>query len=415
MAIGSAWLFSRAWTDIAQSYALLSIQEKVATLRSDSANLDDGEWALTMRLENDASSRDAKWIRPPGETPNEATLLKIEEALFDGISQTNLRAGSFSLSLPSNGSETPYFIVFRSNETLGEESRIAIVGTRVSIGLHDIAPLLVPLFGIVALSVAAMTLLIFTISRQLDQSITRIERTVEDIGAGRFTRLKFPDSKEPALRSLNRALKSMVTSLAQHEEQVAKITAAEFEDPTTRIPNFRSLNTYVDRILEEKDSEAASRTMLMLIDIDNFKHINEAHGHQVGDFVLREAARIIKANIRYPNKRAPDRKPDLCSRYGGEEFFAVFNDVTLKGRQSPALRILHALKGAELHVPKEISRSGKSFVVKISVSMGLSIWDSKRLVDKESWMKETEQALEIAKTAGGGRIVAVHPEKAQWP
>jgi diguanylate cyclase (GGDEF)-like protein len=411
---GSTYLFSNAWVELAQGYGLLSIQERLSNLSESSQFSAGDEWAMTMQFDAQPVARKALWIQAPPGIKSPEALAKIEQTLYVSIAKTNLRAGSFELSLKLGEIETPYFVVFRSSSKLGEEGKVAVAGTQAQLSLRELSPLAAPFLGFLVVALAFSALLAYVISLFMNRSYTLFERALEDIGAGRLSKLRLPNSKDPAVQRISRALQSMVGTLEKQASEIAKVSALALEDPMTKIPNFRAFNVYVDKLLQEKASVAANSALLVIIDLDFFKRVNDTHGHQVGDFVLKEAAKIIKSNIRYPNERAPDRKPDFCARYGGEEFVAIFNDVPMEDRHSPVLRILRAIKAAELTVPKDISSDGKSFVMKISASMGIALWDSKRFKEKDAWIKEADESLYAAKEGGRGRICAIHPEKSQW-
>ncbi|MEO5668187.1 MAG: GGDEF domain-containing protein [Bdellovibrionota bacterium] len=414
VAAGSTWLFSKTWVELAQSYGLLSIEARLANLSENSDFKDSGEWAMTMEFAPHSADRHAQWFQAPVDQSTPEALKKIEMSLFTSISRTNLRSGSFEITLKSGEHETPYFVVFRSSAKLGEENKINVAGTKAQLSLNELSPLAAPFLGFLVLALGISAFIAWGISLVLERSYTLLERALENIGAGRLTKLNLPTSKDPAVQRISRALQSMVTVLQNQENEIAKVSALALEDPMTKIPNFRSFNVYVDKLLTDKSSVVASKTLLVIIDLDFFKKVNDNHGHQVGDFVLKEAAKLIKNNIRYPNERSPDRVPDFCARYGGEEFVAIFNDVAMEDRQTPVLRILQAIKNAELQVPKDISSNGKSFTMKISASMGMALWDPKRFKEKDAWIKEADESLYAAKEGGRGRICAIYPEKAQW-
>jgi len=99
---------------------------------------------------------------------------------------------------------------------------------------------------------------------------------------------------------------------------LTKVTALSNEvhlDPLTGIYRKGFLDTFIERALKEKRKFA-----LVVLDIDNFKQINDNYGHLTGDQVLREFVLLIKKYI---------RKNDLFVRWGGEEFILIFEDNTI--------------------------------------------------------------------------------------
>jgi diguanylate cyclase (GGDEF)-like protein len=87
-------------------------------------------------------------------------------------------------------------------------------------------------------------------------------------------------------------------------------------DPLTSLPNRR----YMLQHLEQELARAGRRGLelaLVLMDLDDFKEINDTRGHQVGDQALRAVAAVLRASI---------RPYDLCVRYGGDEFVLILLD-----------------------------------------------------------------------------------------
>jgi two-component system, cell cycle response regulator len=111
-------------------------------------------------------------------------------------------------------------------------------------------------------------------------------------------------------------------------------------DPLTGLWNFRYFQLQADRELESAtrfDRDLA----LVIIDIDHFKTVNDEHGHQVGDVVLGEVARRI---------RAATRTPDVTARYGGEEFVVLLPGTGLRGGLVTAERIRAAISSQPIDV-----------------------------------------------------------------
>ena len=125
--------------------------------------------------------------------------------------------------------------------------------------------------------------------------------------------------------------------------------------------------------------------------IDNFKKINDACGHPIGDRVLLAVARKCRSLIRHE---------DFIARYGGEEFVIVLPHVSLRDALKKAKRICKAIS-ATRYCLDEVS-AGQ--VLSISVSIGVSIFQPgdtrKTLIDR------ADQALYIAKRAGKDRVVS---------
>lgn len=101
-------------------------------------------------------------------------------------------------------------------------------------------------------------------------------------------------------------------------EEIEKLNKLVITDELTECYNRRYINERFP--LEIKESKRKNEKLtIVLMDIDNFKKINDKYGHQSGDYVLKEIGKIVKSNIR--------KEYDWVSRYGGEEFLIVFKNM----------------------------------------------------------------------------------------
>ncbi|MGA3370831.1 MAG: PAS domain S-box protein [Terracidiphilus sp.] len=113
-------------------------------------------------------------------------------------------------------------------------------------------------------------------------------------------------------------LLSVVRDLSEAKAAAEKIEDLAFFDPLTRLPNRRQL---LDRLRQAlaAGSPSSRKCALLLIDIDNFKSLNEVLGHHLGDQLLQEAARRISASI---------RQSDFAARLGEDEFVVMLEDLS---------------------------------------------------------------------------------------
>ena len=223
--------------------------------------------------------------------------------------------------------------------------------------------------------------------------------------------IEYPSSSDPSIQKLSDALKNTAQLLLDKDTKIAEVSSLANEDPMTGIPNYRAFEDFMDGLMSGV-YVPESIPVLGIIDLDHFKKINDTHGHQVGDFVLRETTRIIKETIRYDQGNA-NRSPDFFARYGGEEFVVIFTSVRTDSVHVGAQRILQNLKSAKLQAPAEITEDKKSFEFSVSASIGLAVWE-KTSFSREEWIKEADLALYEAKSAGRGRIVQLKPTKQEW-
>jgi diguanylate cyclase (GGDEF)-like protein len=158
-------------------------------------------------------------------------------------------------------------------------------------------------------------------------------------------------------------------------------------DALTRLLNRNGLDEVVSRHFAARETRPVT---LMQVDIDNFKRINDSHGHAAGDIVLREVAASLNANI---------RASDFIARVGGEEFLvgcvAADDGVAI----SLADRLLGGVRKLEVVLP------GVKLPVRCTVSVGISRRCNER-ADWEACWAEADRALYAAKAAGRDRIMA---------
>lgn len=149
---------------------------------------------------------------------------------------------------------------------------------------------------------------------------------------------------------------------------------------------------YLDNHLTEVISKARGRqkpVSIVMCDIDHFKKVNDTHGHDVGDEVIREFARRIKKNI---------RNIDLACRYGGEEFVVVMPDTDVALARVVAERIRNEVA---LH-PFIVEEGAKQ--LPITVSLGVSCLE-KETDTGDSLIKRADNALYEAKRAGRNTVI----------
>ncbi|HEY5339036.1 MAG TPA: diguanylate cyclase, partial [Rhizomicrobium sp.] len=127
----------------------------------------------------------------------------------------------------------------------------------------------------------------------------------------------------------------------------------------------------------------------LIMDIDHFKSVNDTHGHDIGDEVLREFASRISANV---------RGIDLACRFGGEEFVVVMPDTDMDFATMVAERLR---KSVETN-PFVISRAPGRLDITISIGIAASLGDADTA---EALLHRADQALYRAKREGRNRVV----------
>jgi two-component system cell cycle response regulator len=159
-------------------------------------------------------------------------------------------------------------------------------------------------------------------------------------------------------------------------------------DALTGLFNRRYMESHLGTLVEQAASRAKPLAVLVL-DIDYFKSINDTHGHDAGDDVLREFALRIKKSI---------RGIDLACRYGGEEFVVVMPETDM----AVAAMVAERLRRRIATEPFGIQQGSRNLTVTISI--GIAALGGKD-DNAASLLKRADQALYRAKRDGRNRVV----------
>lgn len=160
-------------------------------------------------------------------------------------------------------------------------------------------------------------------------------------------------------------------------------------DALTNIPNRRFLDEFLHREWSLAVREHGLQLSLIMVDIDQFKQLNDTFGHQNGDDILVKIATTLSRTVKRPG--------DLFARYGGEEFAAILPKTDLIGARKIAEQMLQAVERLDINHP--FSANGR-----LTISIGLACIqpDDKEL--PEILIEAADKALYQAKKAGGNRV-----------
>lgn len=168
-----------------------------------------------------------------------------------------------------------------------------------------------------------------------------------------------------ALREANRRLEELATV-----------------DELTGLWNRRQFTQMLGRELD-RARRTGARLALAMVDIDQFKSINDACGHAFGDLVLRGVAKALQGGA---------RSTDIVARYGGDEFMVLMPDTSAEEAASAAERIRKALDGRRI--------SDGSRTMRITVSAGISALEPGGPADADGLVRAADEALYAAKHSG---------------
>jgi len=198
------------------------------------------------------------------------------------------------------------------------------------------------------------------------------------VGLGRRTVLRF---------SLQDALE---------EQALIRVHESALRD---RLTGAYNRGAFDDRLNSEFSTSLSRGTplALLLFDIDHFKRLNDNHGHQAGDAVLRDVVKGVQRAL---------RPEDVLSRYGGEEFAVILKNVSSRSVHVMAERVRVAVEGLEL------DWQGESIRVTVSVG-GAYLARAAAVADPAAMIAAADEALYEAKHQGRNRVVLVTRGSAQ--
>lgn len=180
-------------------------------------------------------------------------------------------------------------------------------------------------------------------------------------------------------------------------ESHARAESLAGQDPLSGLPNRLLFGQTLDLALKRLDDriragEQGQGFALMFLDLDRFKEVNDAHGHQAGDALILQVAQRLQGIL---------ARGDTLARFGGDEFAVLQNGVGCdEDARALAARILHALSEA-------FTIAGNRVNVGVSIGIALAPRDS---CDRETLMRMADTALYEAKSEGRNRSAFFHRE-----
>lgn len=183
-----------------------------------------------------------------------------------------------------------------------------------------------------------------------------------------------------------RLIKAMCEHIAVAFEN-ARLYSMAISDELTGLYAIRHFRHCLE-LKQENYERFGEKYALLMIDLDNFKRINDTHGHVAGDEVLKGAARAIQGAV---------REQDSCFRYGGEEFAVILGNAGLDTGRVVARRILDDIKGSVVEF--------EGVSISVTASIGISACPENAESPRELILS-ADAALYEAKKAGKNRFEA---------
>jgi diguanylate cyclase (GGDEF)-like protein/PAS domain S-box-containing protein len=208
-------------------------------------------------------------------------------------------------------------------------------------------------------------------------------------------------SKYPLLDSMGNIIGTWgvsrnITELKNAEEELERVNKELMEanrklevlsvtDSLSGLYNHRYFFDILHKELAKWNRTGSTDSVIVLMDIDNFKGLNDSLGHLAGDFSIRHIADLLKNNI---------RESDYVFRYGGDEFIVLFNDTSMEGAEKAADKLLKLV--AEAPIPLEDS------TIRVTISGGAAAISEAKNVNE--LMNIADMRLYKSKRAGRNRI-----------
>ncbi|MBV9374371.1 MAG: PleD family two-component system response regulator [Alphaproteobacteria bacterium] len=222
-----------------------------------------------------------------------------------------------------------------------------------------------------------------------DRDLPRLAKGL-DLGANDYV-TRPVDRNELQARTMTQILRKRLQDRLQESYQ--RCIELALTDPLTGLYDRAYLDRHLDELIKRVNQDGISAAVLMF-DIDHFKRVNDTHGHDAGDDVLRELA------VRALNSV---RTVDLVARQGGEEFVVVMPETDL----AIAAAVAERLRAAVAREPFAIKADGQNIPITISVGVTSAAAGGD---NREKMLKRADIALYMAKNQGRNRVVVRSPD-----
>ncbi len=216
---------------------------------------------------------------------------------------------------------------------------------------------------------------------------------VDEAGvATHFIAIKRDVSAEKRTRdALARAHEELAARLAEIESLNRRLRDQAIRDPLTGLHNRRYLEDALDHA-GARTARSGEALSVVALDLDQFKAVNDTHGHATGDRVLRRTAEVLRAHV---------RASDIVGRVGGEEFIVALPGAPLAMALVRAEQWRSAVAGGSVE-------SDEGVEVRCTVSIGVAEHRRSHETIAEA-LRRADAALYQAKRSGRDRVVAAPP------
>lgn len=200
-----------------------------------------------------------------------------------------------------------------------------------------------------------------------------------DVGGADYISKPFKPKELFARVHMQLQIKALIGSLEASKRELALLAATDY---LTKLYNRRYFSEESRRLIRECNPD--TQATLCIIDIDNFKHINDTYGHNIGDQVIRHLADMLMLL---------KNEGDMAARYGGEEFALLM----FRSNTDSALEIAEMIRRA---VADSVVETGTGNSLQYTISIGISSIDTDKENPMDSAFIRADKALYRAKNSG---------------
>jgi diguanylate cyclase (GGDEF)-like protein len=253
------------------------------------------------------------------------------------------------------------------------------------------------------------SILAYKITIAIMQPIEALSEGAQRIAEGQMDyQIPLPANNDDELGLLTRTFNLMMAKLRSNQLEIEQdrvrlgekndelqraneiLSQLSITDGLTKLHNHRYFQDHLTREIK-RVSRTESPLSLILIDIDDFKLLNDTHGHAAGDEVLVSLAAIMNDSA---------RESDLIARYGGEEFVILMPNTDLAGAVHLAEKIRMAVETTRLIIGDNMKP------IDITISLGVALFTG----DRREFFAEADRALYRAKAAGKNCVIIAGSE-----
>ena len=272
-------------------------------------------------------------------------------------------------------------------------------------------------FGYTAGEIAGKTMKLLIPQPDWDQYLADLEQVLSGTAADNLGKplerigLRKNGSAFPMELSLatwettERFISATIRDISERRHMEDQVRQMAFHDALTKLPNRRLLNDRLNQAMAAT-KRSGCYGALMFLDLDDFKWLNDTHGHEVGDLLLIEAAERLKASV---------REMDTVARFGGDEFVVMISELSTDEASSRAQagiiaeKIRSALAGPYVFNIKAEGKADAPIEHRCTASIGVALFN-KHDAGQADILKWADTAMYQAKEAGCNLIQFYDPK-----